>query len=135
MNRHRQGFTLIELVIVMAVIAILVAIAFPSFLEQLRASRRSEAIQGLQQIQLMQERYRASNPTYGTLAQIGAPAASENAYYAFTVTGTSATGYTVTATAQNAQASDDKCDTLTLTYAAGTTTKGSTPSGNDCWKG
>lgn len=127
-----RGFTLIELMIVVAIVAIIMAVAVPAFNEQLRKSRRSEAVQGLQAIQLLQERYRANNPTYGTAAQIGAPAASPGGYYAFTVAAAANT-YTLTATAQNAQASDSKCATFVLAYAAGTTQKSSTPAGNQCW--
>ncbi|UXI69680.1 type IV pilin protein [Tahibacter amnicola] len=126
------GFTLVELMIVVAVIAIIAAIAYPAFTEQMRRSRRSEAVTGLQQIQLLQEKYRANKPTYGTVAQIGANATSERGYYAFTITNNTATGFVATAAAQGVQLKDTKCLSMTLTYAAGTTTKGST-TGLECW--
>lgn len=131
--KFSRGFTLLELVIVMAVIAILTTIAYPAFVDQLRRSRRSEAISGLQQIQLLQEKYRTNHVAYGSLAEIAGMSTSEHAYYAFSVSGQNAAGFTATATTQGAQSSDSKCATFTLTYASGTTTKASTPAGNTCW--
>ena len=40
---HSRGFTLIELMIVVAIIAILAAVAYPSYISQMRKSRRAEA--------------------------------------------------------------------------------------------
>lgn len=131
-KRSENGFTLIEVMIVVALIAILAAIAVPAFTDQMQRSRRSQAIQGLQSIQLLQEKWRSNNATYGTAAQIGATATSEGGYYAFTVTNPTATGYVATATAQGGQASDTKCATLVLTVNNGAATKSST-GGGTCW--
>jgi type IV pilus assembly protein PilE len=65
MKRNR-GFTLIELMIVVLVLGILAAIAVPSYLKQVRKSRRGEIEGYIQQVALMEERYRADCPTYGT---------------------------------------------------------------------
>lgn len=130
------GFTLIELMIAVAVIAIIVAIAYPSFVDQLRRSRRSDASGALQRLQLAQERFRANNTTYGaTPAAIGEGATSQSGYYALSFSGVSATGYTATATAQGAQAGDSQCATLTLTFVGGAATRGSSPKDPSiCWK-
>ena len=53
------GFTLLELMIVVAVIAILAIIAVPSYIEQVRKGKRAEAVQAIGDIQLRQERWRA----------------------------------------------------------------------------
>lgn len=97
--RRIRGFTLIELMIALSVIAVLAAIALPIYNEQVRKSRRSEATTGLNQLALLQERWRANNPTYGTAAQIGS-AAVTSTFYAFAVTANTATSYTMTATPQ-----------------------------------
>ena len=104
MRREVVGFTLIELMIVVAVVAILAAIAVPAYNEQVRKSRRSEATSGLSQLALLQERWRANNPAYGTMAQIGSGAVASS-YYTFTVTGTpDATTYTLSAAPAGASA-------------------------------
>jgi len=71
-RKRVSGFTLIELVIAVAVVAILAAIAIPSYLDSVRKSRRSEAATALMQVQQAQERWRASNPSYSDdLADLG----------------------------------------------------------------
>ena len=57
MNKNR-GFTLIELMIVVAIIAILAAIAIPSYLDRVRRSRRSSVESTLQSVGLTQEKVR-----------------------------------------------------------------------------
>ena len=113
--RRQHGFTLIELMIVVAVIAILAAIAIPNYLEQTRKGRRADAVRAVGQLQLSQERWRAENPAYGTMVQLGAPEASS--FYTFTVPSNTATAYTITATRAGAQATD-RCGNLTATNLA-----------------
>ena len=60
-KESKSGFTLIELVIVILLLGILAAFAFPSFNEQVAKSRRAVAMRGLGDLQLRQERWRASN--------------------------------------------------------------------------
>jgi type IV pilus assembly protein PilA len=73
--RSSKGFSLIELMIVVAIIAILAAIAIPSFLRFQMKSKTSEATANLGAIRTCEESYRAENDVYidqGGLA--GAPA-------------------------------------------------------------
>lgn len=63
-RRSKQGFTLIELMVVVAVIAILAAIAIPSYLGIQKKSARSEAKATLQAISLALEGYMAENNRY-----------------------------------------------------------------------
>ena len=105
-----KGFTLIELLVTLAIVGILAIIAIPSFTEQVAKSRRSEAMRGLGDLQLRQERWRASNIEYGTYDNLGSPAVPN---YTLTVTGVSATGYTLTATRAGAQ-SGDRCGNFVL---------------------
>jgi type IV pilus assembly protein PilE len=116
---HSKGFTLIELLVTLVIVGILAIIAIPSFTEQVAKSRRSEAMRGLGDLQLRQERWRASNTSYGTYANLGSPTVPN---YTLTITGISATGYTLTATRANAQ-SGDRCGNYVLTVAAGVATK------------
>lgn len=59
-----SGFTLLELMIVVAVIAILAAIAYPSYQESVRKGRRAEARAALAELIQQQERYMTQNNTY-----------------------------------------------------------------------
>jgi type IV pilus assembly protein PilE len=124
--RKSSGFTLIELMIVVAIVAILAAIAIPAYNEQVRKSRRSEAIAALENIRLRQESWRANNPTYATLAQVGTPASD---YYDFTITGITASAYVATATAKSTgpQAKDTGCTVMAVNQAGQRTT------GPNCW--
>lgn len=76
-----SGFSLIELVIVVAIVGILATIAYPSYRDYVIKSRRSDAMAMLTQAQLAQEKYRANNTTYGTLANIGVPATTTDSHY------------------------------------------------------
>ncbi|WP_454780529.1 type IV pilin protein [Legionella sp. WA2022007384] len=132
--KKKKGFSLIELVIALAIIAILVMISMPSYFNYVMRSRRTEGINTLNSIQLAQEKYRGQNTTYGTLANVwNGVTTTENGYYALAATNNTATGYTLTATAQGAQANDTQngvsCATLTLTVNGLNTTR--TPQA--CW--
>lgn len=118
MQPRTRGFTLIELMIVVAVVAILAAIALPSFLEQTRTARRSDALAEVGRVQMAMERWRADNPSYVTNAGNAAsyPTVTSSSHYAIALSGQSATGYTLTATKQGSQ-TNDRCGNLTATAA------------------
>ena len=105
--RAQSGFTLIELMVVVAVIAIIAAIALPSYNEHVRNGRRAAALSAVGDLQLQQERWRAEHTTYGAEADLAMPEASK--YYTYAVTG----GATYSATATPKAA--DTCGTLIAT--------------------
>ena len=149
-----NGFTLIELMIVVAVVGILAAVAYPSYMNQVRKSRRSDAIAALAEVQQAQERWRANKPKYASHAEaiatktppppplttpptpptppgLGLSATSQGGYYTWAVSSNTETGYTLTATAVDgkSQKKDTGCDTLTVTVNNGSASN----SPNTCW--
>ena len=122
-----KGFSLIELMIVVAIITILATIAYPSYQGYILISRRTDAQSIMQDIQLLQEKYRVNNPAYGALADLGTVPLSE--YYTLAISGTSATAYSITATAKSgtSQANDTACLSMSIDQASNRTPA-------DCWK-
>jgi len=124
-----NGFTLIELMIVVAVIGILASIAYPSYQEYVIRAKRADGKAAILSAQLAQEKYRANNTTYLVVSST----ASSDGYYNYAValgTNTS-TDYTVTATPTF---TDATCGNLILTVTGGTETKSaSTGSVDLCW--
>lgn len=129
MKAVNKGFSLIELMVTIAVIGILAAIAIPSYLEYVLRSRRADAKAALLSGQLAQEKWRANHTTYGSLANIGISSTSQDGYYTITVSGTSATAYSISAVPKSPH-EDSKCGTLTINQS-----NNKTATGDDgyCW--
>lgn len=115
-----KGFTLIELMVTVAVVAILAMIAMPSYQAAVRKSRRADAQAYLSEMAIKQEKWRANNLTYSSdIAQVGGPPAGAKilSHYTFESVGT-ATTYSVTATPTGDQADDKQggtaCDPLAI---------------------
>jgi len=138
MSRVR-GFTLIELMVTVAIVAILAAIAVPSYTRYAYRARRSEGQQLLQNIAMAEERFYSTNNRYGSLAEVGFNnTASPNGYYLADIpasASTSSQSFTVEAVPQGVQASD-ACQTLTLNAAGKKTPDPSDSASNSngsCW--
>jgi len=125
-----KGFSLIELMVVVAVIAILASIAYPSYMQHIVKTRRSagEACL-LEQAQFM-ERYYTTNMKYSGAALPGTGCAAELAeHYAFAFeAGPAATTYTIAANPQGSQAARDSCGKLTINQVGV-----KTPDTSGCW--
>jgi len=79
--RNRKGFTLIELMIVVAIIGILAAIAIPNFLRFQAKSKQSEAKELLSTVYTAETAYFAEQNTYGTLSNAGFTPSALPKYY------------------------------------------------------
>ena len=135
-RRQIAGFTLLELMITVAIVAILSTIAYASYTNQVVKSRRAAAANCLQERAQFMERYYTTNMTY-----LGAPAPAQcgpdiNAFYNVAFNGTpDAKTFVIQAVPQGAQDSGDaKCKTLGINAQGARTASGtaaSTPV--ECW--
>jgi len=129
-GKRSDGFTLIELMIVVAIVGILAAIAYPSYQESTAKSRRADAKSALLGLSTAMERfYTENNFTYIGAASAGdgsapdktlypseAPLDGNTKYYDLQITDEEASTYTLTAIPKGAM-SGDRCGNLTLSSA------------------
>jgi type IV pilus assembly protein PilE len=140
----RRGFTLIELMITVAIVAILAAVALPAYGEYVRRGQLPEAFAGMSDLRVKLEQYYQDNRNYGggQCADAGPPSWSDGSggltyagsqYFTFTCAlSGSGQGYTVTATGSSGRAIGH---TYTITHAnvrATTEFKGE-GSNKACW--
>ena len=131
-SASNTGFTLIELMIVVAVVGILAAVALPAYNESVRKSKRAEGAAALAGYAQRFERCFTESFTYeGTNcpdADDGSNNPTENGYYKIKVE-RSATSYTLTALSTF---TDDRCGNLGLTHT-GKKTETGTEDEAYCW--
>ncbi len=151
-----RGFTLIELMIVVAIIAILAAIAYPTYINYITRTRRAAATACLSEYANYMERYYTTNLRYDETPASGSTAAVQNpisttpatvtldcatsqqtgTYYTYTVPTLTATTYTLLATPAGVQATrDTQCGPLALDQTGVRYYQTSTPDTTGlCWK-
>ena len=99
--RMARGFTLIELMIVVAVLAILAAVAFPQYTNYIQRGKITEATSSLSELRLRAEKWFSDNRTYQNAGgtDVGFNEAIQNAkYFTYNCTAATATAFTCTAT-------------------------------------
>jgi type IV pilus assembly protein PilE len=140
-RRHR-GFTLIELMIAVAIVGVLGAIALPSYNSYVTRGKRAEARNALMDIAARQQRWYSDNNQYtATIGNGGlevkdpcadiAGTQTETCKYTITIGGVAGTNQAFSLTATPV-GDDPECGNLTLNH---TGTKGETGTGvvQDCW--
>ena len=131
--KHSQGFSLIELIIVVGLIAIISLVAASFFGDNVRKANRTEARATLTAASGSLEKCRSLYGSYNSLScNVGFPRATDSNLYSITAA-LAASTFTLTATpvVGGKQASDGDCATLTLTNSG---IKGATGTDtSDCW--
>jgi len=139
-KRPDIGFTLIELMIVVAIVAILAAVAYPSYIEYVRKARRTDATVALLELVQFMERYYTTNGrytqadgTYPALPYNQSPKDGGSKYYNLSLNvPADSTSYTLYAAPKNAQ-SNDKCAILSIDYLGVKAVTGGTSTVDECW--
>jgi type IV pilus assembly protein PilE len=144
-SKPQQGFSLIEVMIVVAIIGIIAAFAIPAYQDYVDRARRSDAHSALVQGRMDQERFRANcrqyatgyagtsnvcNPGGGTYT-LGGNGLSSEGIYNITFTNVSATSFTATATPVTGglAAGDTTCASITIDQDGNK----SSSSPGECW--
>lgn len=138
-RKRSAGFTLMELMIVVAIVAILLAVALPSYENSLQKGRRAEAKAMLLDVANRQESFMLDRSTYTTdLTQLNftVPLLSENGHYTITAADCGlgldrCYELTATPTAGSPQTKDARCTEFTLDHRGDKGASGTDQ--NNCW--
>lgn len=106
MKRMQAGFTLIEVMIVVAIVGVLTAIAVPAYGDYVKRGRITEAVSGLSDMRVKMEQFFQDNRTYvgACVAGTVAPLPANTTQFTFSCSSLSASAYTVSATGTSTMA-------------------------------
>lgn len=130
--KNSKGFSLIELMVVVALVGILSTIAVNMYADNVIASKRSEGRAGLTATAASLEKCKSLYGVYNHAnCNVLATIATESNLYSIDTTGRTPTTFTLVATAVGSQARDVDCDTLSLDNTGIKTATGVDTT--DCW--
>ena len=129
--RRQKGFTLIELMIVVAILGILAAIVYPSYQRYVKRANRVDAQAVMLENVLFMERYFTSNTSYEDAALPKTESGSGKYTISFLADPTE-TAFTIRAVPVDGY-TDPECGTMTISHT-GVKTESGTGSLSDCWK-
>lgn len=134
MKYAHSGFTLIELMIAIAIIGILASIAYPSYTAYVERGRRSDGQSALLDLSHRMDQYFSENKSYqgATLAELGVKETSPEGYYTLSISNLSGNTYTANAAPTGAQSSD-KCGSLTINQLGQHGFTGANVTPTECW--
>ena len=134
-TKSHNGFTLIELMITVAILGIIASIAIPSYFEHVKRTARTEAITSLLDAANKQEQYFVDNREYtSTIADLGVSTTTESNFYTISVKVDNDAGtFTFKATPKSGPPlQDTECKTLSISDTGLKTSTGSADS-STCW--
>ena len=133
MMKHSQGYSIVELLIVVAIVGILGAISMGFFGDNVRSAKRTEARAALTEVAGSLEKCKSLYGAYNAAnCNVVFPVVTDTNYYSITAA-LAASTFTLTATpvVGESQAQDDDCTSFTLTNAGVKDATGADTS--DCW--
>lgn len=128
MKNRNSGFTLIEVMIVIAIIGLLAAIGYPAYTNSIKKGNRADGIDSLVSLAGRMEEYYLNNDTY-VGATVG-NASSSDGLYTLSITAADAFTYTLTATPVNG---DTLCGNLTMNSLGQKGVSAAGTAVSDCW--
>lgn len=141
--RYARGFTLVELMVTVAILGILLAIAVPNYREHVAKGKRADGMGVLTEASQFMERNFSDSGRYDQtaagaaialpLALTTAPRGDASSYYAISLNAVSATAFTLQASPINTMAGD-ACGTFTLTSTGVRNVTGGSKTKDQCWR-